>query len=590
MMRQGRFALGRFFERRARRILPALTVVTAATLAAGWFLLLPDEYAELGRSAAAQPVLATNVYFARTIDYFTSSAAHRPLLHTWSLSIEGQFYLAIPFLLLGLWRASRRRPALAPFAIALLVAASFAWSVRGVARAEPAAFYLLPPRAWELLLGSLTALVPARALAARCMLREAIGWLGLAMVVVPILAYDESTPFPGLAALPPCLGTALVLWSTATTPTTVGRVLSVRPLVLVGLLSYSLYLWHWPLLAFARVRALAPPSVAERAALLVVALLLATLSWRLVERPFRARRVARTSRAFATWASAALAATLVGGSTIGFTGGAPGRFAPQTLQPLAARQDRAFLRDVSLDEVQRGELVRFGSDDPDAAPELLVWGDSHAMAALPAFDALLKERGRAGIAATHVATAPLLGFVLERRTRTGLHGAAPRYADAVLRYVRERGVRDVVLIANWSGYRSDGDGPSAARLEEALVATVGAVVRSGARAWVLLQIPAQPFDVPATLAWTFGSGVDPAAAAGAPDGSNGITGSSDPRVVQRIVAAGGRIVDPRPDFLDATGRRFVLTVEGSPAYVDRHHLTATGARRLLLPLLRETFD
>lgn len=584
----GSFALATFFERRARRILPALIVVTLATLAAGWWLLLPDEYAELGRSAAAQGVLGANVHFWRVTDYFTRSAAERPLLHTWSLSLEAQFYLVAPFVVLALWRLRRgRRPALATVSLTALLAASFACSVVWVARGAPAAFYLLPGRLWEFLLGSAAALLPAGAFVKQRAAHEALAWTGLALVVLPALAYDERTPFPGLAAVPPCVGTALLLWSSATTHTTARRVLSWRPLVVVGFVSYSLYLWHWPLFAFARVQALAPLSVVHRVALLGAASVLAAVSWRFVEQPVRVRTAARTPRAFAALATGGLAVLLAGGLVLGATDGFPGRFDAIVLEPLAARRDRAFLRDVTLDEVLRGELLRFGADEASEPPELLVWGDSHAMAALPAFDALLRERGRAGVAATYVATAPLIGFVRDSRERAGLRDAAPRYADAVLRHVREHAIRDVVLIANWSGYRNDDGGPSAATLEQALLATVSALARAGARTWVVLQIPKQPFDVPAALARTRASGFDLTTACAASDATNGITGTSDPRVLERIVAAGGRIVDPRPQFADARDGRCVLAEDGAPVYADRHHLTATGARHLLLPLLRD---
>lgn len=483
-----------------------------------------------------------------------------------------------------------RRRALAIVVLAGVLGASFVSSVVGVARFGTATFYLLPDRAWEFLLGSLVALLPMRERAPRRALHDALGWIGLALVVLPALAYDASTPFPGLAALPPCLGAALFLWSNATTRNAAGKLLSLRPLVVVGLLSYSLFLWHWPLLAFGRAWSPSPLSLTQRAGLLAASLVLAALSWRIVEQPFRERRVASTSRAFATWTAAGLATILACGLLVGARDGFPRRFAAATLEPLQARADRAFLRDVSLDEVRRGELGRFGDDRPGAPTSLLVWGDSHAMAALPAFDALAKERGHAGEAAMHVATAPLLGFVRESRDRAGLRHEAPRHAAAVLDHLRERRIRDVVLVANWSGYRNDAGGPSAAKLADALVATVDAVVRSGARTWVLLQIPRHPFDVPSALAHARASHGDVSPACAIPDGSNGITGSDDPDVLQRIHAAGGRVLDPRPGFLDPTGRHYVVSLDGAPLYADTHHLTTAGARLVLLPLLRRALD
>jgi peptidoglycan/LPS O-acetylase OafA/YrhL len=586
-LQRDRWALAGFLERRARRVLPALVVVTLATLVAGWLLLLPDEYAELGRSAAAQAVLGANVWFWHATDYFARPAEQLPLLHTWSLAVEQQFYLIAPFLLLGLHRL---RAARAAAALAALAGASFAASVIGVARGAPAAFYLLPARLWELLLGAALVLVPALRLGTSRALREALGWIALALVVVPAFAYGKTTPFPGVAAVPPCVGTVLLLWANAPSRTTAGRLLSLPPLVFVGLVSYSLYLWHWPLLAFARASALLPLSTPERAALLGAACVLAVLSWRFVERPFRVRRCASSSRSFAAWTTTSLAVLLVSGLVIGRSGGFPQRFPDAALEQLAATNDRAFLRSSTIDQLERGELIRFGSAGEHARVALLVWGDSHAMAAMPAFDDLLKERGLAGEAALYVSTAPLLGFVREPPGTSGLGAEAPRFNDAVLRRIREQHIPDVFLIANWAGYRTDASGPSAAKVVDALVATVAAVAQTGARAWVLLQIPGHRFAVPSALARAALWHRDVSSACAVPDGTNGITGSGDPDVPRRITAAGGRIVDPRPRFLDARHEHYVVSSDGSALYADSHHLTIAGARLILLPLLRETLQ
>ena len=586
---RGRFSIAAFLERRARRILPALALVTLATLAAGWLVLLPDEYADLGRSAAAQAVLGANVFYWWTIDYFARPAEQMPLLHTWSLAVELQFYLVAPFVMLGLYKLrAARGAAVAAAALAAIVLASFACSVIGVARGATSAFYLLPSRAWELLLGASLALFATdRAETARAP-REIACSTGLALVLVPMLAYDRTTPFPGVAALPPCAGTALVLWSNRGARTSAGRLLSWTPLAFIGLVSYSLYLWHWPLLALGRADALQPLTTAQRATLLGVAFALSVLSWRFVERPFRERRIAPTPRAFAAWTTASFAIVLAAGLVTSRSGGVPWRFPPEALQKLDARKDRAFLRSVTIADLEQGNVVRFGDATQAEHPALLVWGDSHAMAALPAFDELLKERGVAGEAALYVGTAPLLGFVRVPPATAGLGAEAPRFNELVLERIRAQHYADVFLVANWAGYRIDANGPSAAKVADALVATVEAIVRTGSRAWVLLQIPGQRFDVPAALARAALRHRDIGPACNVPDGNNGIIGSRDADVLQRIVAAGGRVVDPRPRFLDGSGTHYVATEDGVTLFADSHHLTTAGARLKLLPLLRET--
>jgi peptidoglycan/LPS O-acetylase OafA/YrhL len=598
-LRANRFSVVGFWERRARRILPALVVVGAVTLAAGWLVSLPDQYAALGRSVAAQAVFGANVHFWSITDYFARAAEVQPWLHTWSLAVEEQFYVVAPLLLLLLFRMRSARGVPGPALLAAVIAASFAWSVHAVARAPLAAFYLLPARAWELLLGVALALATAPGALLRQLdapsgsrrgLRETAALVGLALIVGCALAYDKSTPFPGLAALPPCLGTALVLWATADASTVVGTLLARSPLRFVGLVSYSLYLWHWPLLALARQDTLAPPPVATRTALLVLSLLLASASWRLVETPFRERRVLPSRRGFALWAVLALGATLASGAVVAWTGGVPQRFAPEVLRLLDARKDRAFLRSVPIADVRSGKVVRIGAGTSDAQPRLLVWGDSHAMAALPAFDALLDERGMAGVAVVYVSTAPLVGFVREANAAVGLGEHAPEWADAVIAYATEHRIADVVLIANWSGYRSVG-GARSTEVEAALIATVERLAHAGIRPWVLLQIPAQKIDVPEALARAAADGRDlePLLAKPASPPSNGIA-DGDPDLSGRIVAAGGRVLDPRPRFLDRSGAHYVASSGDVVLYADSHHLTASGARATLLPLLRDAFS
>lgn len=247
-LQEGKFRLANFWERRARRIIPALAVVVLGTLIAGWFLLLPREYAALGKSAACQSVFGANFYFYRTTlgGYFAGVADEMPLLHTWSLAVEEQFYLIVPLTFAAVFRFPRlrtRRVLLALFGAGILV--SFLASLYGVAHYRIAAFYLLPTRAWELLVGSALAIFPLTWMTKHRPTREILSFVGLAGILVPCWFYTGKTPFPGLAALPPCLGTALIIWSNsplghATVPTSLSRLLATRPVVFVGLISSSI--------------------------------------------------------------------------------------------------------------------------------------------------------------------------------------------------------------------------------------------------------------------------------------------------------------------------------------------------------------
>ncbi len=304
----GRFSLLRFYERRARRILPALFVVMLASLAVATIWLPPEDMRVFARSVVAVVFFASNIFFWRTTGYFDGNAEERVLLHTWSLAVEEQFYLFFPLLLFALWRFGPRMLMAAFVALALLSLGLSEWGWRN----EPGAnFYLLPTRAWELLAGSICALVERRrALPAPAM----PGIIGLAMIVASILAYDASTPFPSVFALLPVGGTVLViLFARPGTPA--GRLLSTGPMVGIGLVSYSAYLWHQPLFAFARHLSYYAPAPATMGALTVLTFLLAWATWRWVEAPFRKGSRARPltrAHIFAASAAASVAFAAVG--------------------------------------------------------------------------------------------------------------------------------------------------------------------------------------------------------------------------------------------------------------------------------------
>ena len=284
----GKFTLANFWERRARRIIPAAVVLVFVVLAAGWFLLLPSDYAALGKSAAWHAAFAANIYFWRNTNYFASAAEEQPLLHTWSLAVEEQFYLIVPLLLLALFRFPYFRSRGLLLALFLIgFAFSLALSIVVVPRMPAVAFYLLPTRAWELLAGSIIAILPAASLSR--IWREILCGIALITIVVPCFIYTKETPFPGLAALPPCLGTALFIWASGPASTSIQNstfniqnLLAARPVVFIGLISYSLYLWHWPLFAFSTYWALDPLSLPYRLCLVAASFVLAILSWRFV--------------------------------------------------------------------------------------------------------------------------------------------------------------------------------------------------------------------------------------------------------------------------------------------------------------------
>lgn len=281
-LEQGNFSIARFYERRVRRILPALFVVMLACLPFAYMWMLPSQLKDFAQSLIAVVFFASNILFWREDGYFAAAAELKPLLHTWSLAVEEQYYLLLPILLLVLWRFGRQRTFWGVVALAVLSLVLSEWGWRNKPSAN---FYLAPTRAWELLAGSICAFITVGKVQR---LRNFLSAIGLALIVFAIFAYDANNPFPSVYALVPVVGTGLIILF-GTTGTWVARLLSLRTFVGIGLISYSAYLWHQPLFAFARLRSMTEPSNALMAALAAASLLLAWATWYWVEQAFRKR-------------------------------------------------------------------------------------------------------------------------------------------------------------------------------------------------------------------------------------------------------------------------------------------------------------
>lgn len=401
-----RFSLLRFYDRRIRRIFPALFVMLGLTTLGAAAVLLPEHLLAFGRSLRATALFAANLHFWRLEGYFTEAAELKPLLHTWSLAIEEQYYLVFPPLLWALMRGRKARAGLAA-----LTLASFALALWQVRAAPQAAFYLPFGRIWELLAGSLLALSPdlARPLGRAALLRALLGLAGLAAILVPVFAYDRLTPFPGLAALPPVLGTVAVLATGAAGPGPVRWLLERAVLRGIGLISYSLYLWHWPVLVLAGYVTVLPMTGLQRVACLGLSFLLALLSWRCVERPFRG--AARPGRVVLFGgALSAIVLTLVVGTELVRVWGWPGRFETRLAalpDPKSLMHDRRDCHFVTPERLATGAICLRGA--PGAQASFVLLGDSHADALSPGIFAAATQAGEAGYQITTSGFRPLPG-------------------------------------------------------------------------------------------------------------------------------------------------------------------------------------
>nr|WP_256448217.1 acyltransferase family protein [Novosphingobium sp. CECT 9465] len=375
-LREGRFSLGDFYQRRLRRIAPALVAMLAATTVAGWFILLPSPYAGYGASLIAAVLSVANIYFWFETDYFAAAAHEQPLLHTWSLGVEEQFYILLPIALLATFKARRLDLAW----LAFLAFASFAASIV-IARSSPTAnFYLIPTRAWELLLGTFSAELGFRILRERRILREILAVMAIAVIALCIFTYDRSTSFPGLGAAPPVVATAVLLSIGAHGSSVVSRALGLKPAVWAGLISYSLYLWHWPVIVLMKQwMASGWLRMPDRIMALAIMVILAVLSWWLVERPFRSARVSNR----AVWWFSGISALLLSlaGAGLVLANGVAQRFRPDIAQVAGWLDRPEGKRDGCIIGLfaSPGTAVSPSCLQRDGTrPDVLILGDSHA--------------------------------------------------------------------------------------------------------------------------------------------------------------------------------------------------------------------
>lgn len=431
------FSLAGFYARRICRIFPALCVTIALTLGVALLVFERHEMQGLIDALRYLSVFLSNIYFMRAGGYFDAPLEANPFLQTWSLSVEEQYYLCFPLLLLLVSRFASRylRLAVAGIAIASLVAGGVRVNL------DPQkAFFATELRIFELLIGAMVALGIRSSVSDT--VRATIATSGLVMVAGSILLLSPSVPFPGPSALPVCAGTAMIIWAGERNATVVNRMLAIRPLVGVGLISYSVYLLHWPLIVFAKRILWIELTITHKTTLAIIALCAGYFSWRFVETPFRSRAVTRRTRAVLASGGA-----LLGGLAIAATIGSHLlAVTPDQLGPLAER-----LR-AAAEPCHHNQLKPLGSWPfetcviGESGELVAAWGDSYAG---HYFNALRQEAAKSGSRLALFASGscpPAVGLALKERPR------CRQFNDMVIEYLRASRPRMVILSANWLNY------------------------------------------------------------------------------------------------------------------------------------------
>jgi peptidoglycan/LPS O-acetylase OafA/YrhL len=550
----GCFSILGFYERRARRIFPALMMMLAFVLCVAAYAYFPGDFAKLPQSALMTTLFVSNVGFFLETGYFAGSAETVPLLHTWSLAVEEQFYLGFPILLILI---ARFMPAQRTGVLVAITLASFALAVATQASGSGFAFYLLPPRAWELFIGALLAVGAFPAIKPRW-LREVIACAGLAAIAYAALFFNKTTIFPGVNALYPVLGAAALIWCAPGTLT--GRLLETAPMVGIGMISYSLYLWHWPLIVFTEyvtdTRLVGWVSVAVIAASFAAAY----LSWRWVERPFRNATTFDRQRVF-RWTGASMTIACAVSLALMMTNGWPARFSPETLRMEAARNDISPVRALCItDQVggTRGECT-LGAR---VIPTTILWGDSHGVELAWAISENLAQQGEALIQRTRGSCPPMLGY--------GNAGCIAFNREMFNTIAANPQLKTVILAGFWvDPAYSLGENP------QRLDATVSILRALGRNVILIGAVPQQPFDVPRHLARLSERGA-----------SGTVVGVSQAKFLERNawlrayypswLTLGVRIWEPADTLCSKTHCAVIRS--GIPLYFDKHHLSLSGAR------------
>jgi peptidoglycan/LPS O-acetylase OafA/YrhL len=553
-LRAGRFSLAAFYERRARRILPAFVAMIAVVtpLAALW--MPPWELASYGKSVAAAALSASNFLFWGEAGYFDAASQMKPLLHTWSLGVEEQFYILLPLALMLLVRRARLIiPAVMIAALLSLGLSEIGW------RWKPEAnFYLLPTRAWELLAGVLCALIAAHRGPRP---NDLFAGAGVALVLGAVLIFNEDTPTPSLYALVPVGGAALILMFTRPGGM-VARALSWRPIALIGLISYSAYLWHQPIFALARIRLDAPLGAALMVALVALSLAAGWLSWRFVERPFRRPAPQRPRRHVLAASAAALGALAL----IGTGGWASGGL----LHLKTDAMQRAYLASAKPSPFRDTCHTGGAAFTPPAKSCVLfaptaswaVLGDSHGVELSYALGRALEPRGIGVRQLTFSGCAPSYG--------TGADTPCARWTEQAVRYLVEDARIDTVVVSYRLQMHLARD---PATVWRAYADMLRALTQAGKTVVVLRQVP-EPSRAMPHLIMAFGSGTQIAGGSRAVwEERHRFSSEHFQQILRRVI-----VVDPVDLLCDA--QACLAGQEGSSYYFDDNHLSVAGALQI----------
>jgi len=441
-MAEGRFSLVNFYERRARRILPALFFVMIVCIP---FAFTPSDLIDFGQSLIAVSTFSSNFLFWFESGYFDTAAELKPMLHTWSLAVEEQYYIIFPIFLMLSWHFGIRAILILLSLIFIVSLAAAHW---GALNKPSATFFLLPTRAWELLVGVFAAFyLKYNTFFKSQLLNQVFSILGISMIIFSIIIFDKSTPFPSLYALIPTVGTLLLILS-AVPKTLIYSLLSFKPIVGIGLISYSAYLWHQPLLAFARHRLLGEVSELLLLFLCLLSLVIACFSWQFIEKPFRNKKIVTRKNIFIISILSMISFSLLGISSQ-LTQGYKERvnFSDELLASFKRpSSDNCYGTPFNHSSEHWG--CNLGADKDKI--DFILFGDSHSLSLKSIVNDLAKQKG---IKVFFTGTSGCIPFLGVFPNRNDQHENNCNILNTrIYNFAKQENVKGIILSARWSYY------------------------------------------------------------------------------------------------------------------------------------------
>jgi len=570
------FSFMLFWERRIRRLFPALVVSVFFTIAIGFFILLPKDYLSLTRSAAYQQLMLANVFSWKWSGYFDGPSELKPLLHMWSLAVEEQFYVCLPILLYLSRGASMRTTGLILSVIAMM---SLFLSQVILPSDQNFSFFMLPTRAWELLFGSLIWWIPRHELSEHPRQQASISSNLVAIVFLSIIfiigvCYRSTTPFPGVNAIAPVFCTVGLIYLHTGHETVVSKFFENKLLVFIGLVSYSWYLWHWPIIAYANYVFGFEHSIAFQILIVLSSFGVACLSYWYIESPFRKGRLKNLG--FTKLLCAAIASLLIVffvDFLVRSTEGAAFRI-PEKIRNLD------LLRDGSVLWEQNGVLFKDGKDKlrgigkksivgPDDPIDFLVWGDSHARMLHKSLESIATQRDLQGVVAAKSGVGPFT---------SSYHEDTVDWGEMTFELLSKRKIRKVLLVGKWDGALMQNRKGESVELQK----LVRFLREKGTEVGILRQVPRQKFDP--TPAWVrsrvflseIPKGISLEEYENSHEPLNGL--------FSELSEFGVAILDVKGSCFDESG--FSKIGDSDVCYYwDDDHLSTEGVKELLEPIL-----